>query len=122
LTLAVPDGASAQVVAETQAGSINVQDLQFESRRLEPQGAGARFEAQLGAGNTTVDLRTQNGTITLRGRQPAPLMPADSMNIEPVDTTQVVPADTAQPVPADTAAPPDTATTTPDTSGTALNR
>lgn len=107
LTLAVPEGAAAQIVAQTQAGSINVQDLQFESRRLEPQGAGARFEAQLGAGNTTVDLRTENGTITLRGRQPAPLVPADSMNIEPVDTT-AAPSDTLPPAPADTAAPTDT--------------
>lgn len=115
LTLAVPEAASAQVVAETQAGSINVQELQFASRRLEPQGAGARFEAQLGPGNATIDLRTENGSITLR-RQPAePPLPADSMAIEPPDTARTAaPADT---LPADTmpTAPPDTAPAAPDT-------
>lgn len=121
LTLAVPEDAAAQIVAETQAGSINVQGLQFESRRLEPQGAGARFEAQLGAGNTTVDLRTENGTITLQGREPAPLIPADSMNIEPVDTTQTAPADTMPSAPMDTTAPADTVQAAPDTSATTLN-
>lgn len=115
VTLAVPENASAQVIAETQAGSINTQDLRFESRRLDPQGAGARFEAQLGTGNATVNLRTENGTITLRRRQPAPPLPADSMEIEPTDTTQSAPADSI--TRSDTVmAPSDTATAAPDTS------
>jgi hypothetical protein len=102
LTLAVPETVSAQLTAQTQAGPINVQDVSFTSRRLDPQGAGARFEAQLGAGNATIELRTENGAITLRSRQAEPLVPADSMAVEPEDTTQAMPPDTAAP---DTAAP-----------------
>lgn len=108
VTLAVPASASAQLMAQTQAGSINVQDVPFASRRLTPQGAGARFEAQLGAGNAMVDLQTENGSITLRGQRAEPLVPADSMTIEPMDTTGTVPPDTALPS--------DTATGAPDTS------
>jgi hypothetical protein len=129
IILAVPENASAQVVAETQAGSINTQDVRFESRRLEPQGAGARFEAQLGTGNATVNLRTENGTITLRRRRSMAPLPADSMEVEPTDTTQAAPTDpitrsdtAADPFDTSTAdpsveeAPSDTTTAAPDTS------
>jgi hypothetical protein len=108
LTLSVPATATARLTAQTQAGSINVQDVQFTSRRLTPQGAGARFEAQLGAGNATVDLQTENGSITLRSLRAEPLVPADSMTIEPTDTTGTAPPETALPS--------DTATAAPDTS------
>lgn len=114
LTLAVPETATAQLTAQTQAGSINVQDVQFTSRRLTPQGAGARFEAQLGAGNATVDLQTENGSITLRSQRAEPLVPADSMTIEPMDTTtQATSPDTVRPdtgtAPSDTSVRTDTA-------------
>ncbi len=112
LTLAVPSSASAQLTAQTQAGSINVQDVQFASRRLTPQGAGARFEAQLGAGNATVELQTENGSITFRSRRAEPLVPADSMTIEPVDTVRTAPSDTVQ---ADTAVAPPGPAPSPDT-------
>jgi len=115
LMLAVPASVSAQLTAQTQAGSINVQDVQFASRRLTPQGAGARFEAQLGAGNATVDMQTENGSITLRGQRAEPLVPADSMTIEPADTARTAPSDTVQ---SDTAMAPSGSAPSPDTTAT----
>lgn len=112
VVVAVPEGVSARVTAATQAGSINTPGLTFTSQRLEPQGAGARFEAQLGAGNATIDLRTENGSITVQRRTEV-LVPADSMAIEPVDTT-AAPSNPRLPAPADTAAPTDTAMAVPD--------
>lgn len=119
LTLGLPAETSAQLTAATQAGAINVQDLQFASRRLQPQGAGARFEARLNAGDATVTLRTENGSITLRGRRDVPLVPADSMTIAPDDTAQSPSVDTIPSTdttaPADTAAPDTSSETPPDT-------
>lgn len=123
LTLAMPDTASTQITAQTQAGDISTQEFDFESRRLEPRGAGARFEAQIGAGNATVDLRTENGSIMLRGDGVDAPIPADRMPVEPADTATDAPMDTVRPdtVPSDTVpqdtvpqdtVPPDTADTT----------
>lgn len=116
LTLALPPDASAQIEAVTQTGAVRTQGLEFSSRRLDPQGAGARFEAQLGDGNATIELRTENGTIVLRGeRAPAP----DTIRTAPADTAapDTMPSDTIPPDTADTTVQDDTITVPPDTTG-----
>jgi hypothetical protein len=42
--------------------------LSFATEQFAPADAGARFNAQLGAGEPTIELRTQNGSITLQAR------------------------------------------------------
>lgn len=116
IQVALPEVTSARVAARTSAGDIRTEGLNFKQRRLEPKGAGAQFEAQLGAGNATIDLRTENGTITLRAGtiQPGPMQP-DTTALPPPDSARPVPADSpAAASPSDTTAPPAPA---PDTSG-----
>jgi hypothetical protein len=65
--LTLPDSASAEVEARTDAGAIDVgQGLSFAEREREAGGAGARFEGELGDGAAQVRLRTANGDIALR--------------------------------------------------------
>lgn len=74
LEIAVPPDASAQVNAQTSAGEVYVRDLTFEPQRLTPLRAGARYTAQKGAGEAVVTLRTENGSIVIRGAEP--ILPA----------------------------------------------
>lgn len=108
VTLTLPAATAAQVEASTSVGDIVVEGLEFTNRRLEPEGAGARFRGRLGRGNARVEVATQNGTIALREGtvQRIPLsLPADTAT-----TLPAAPADTAAPAtgpaPADTAALP----------------
>lgn len=67
LAFTLPPTSGARVTAQTKAGDVRVEGLDFESRRLVPSAAGAEFTGQLGRGNATVELSTENGNITLRG-------------------------------------------------------
>jgi len=71
LHLGVPAGAVAQIDAQTNVGTIRTQGLSFSAERFAPINAGARYNAQLGEGGPTLELRTQNGSITLRAVAPA---------------------------------------------------
>ncbi len=104
--VALPERVSARVEAQTSAGSINTDGLNFEQRRLTPKGAGAQFEAQLGTGNASIDLRTENGTIRLyRGTVEPPAAPADTSTVPmPADTAATPATDRPAPPPADTMA------------------
>lgn len=95
IALALPKKASAQVQAATNAGDITAKGLRFKQRRLTPRGAGARFEAQIGAGNASVDLQTENGAITLRSGPRQMLPPPDSTTTVPSDTTAPARTDTS---------------------------
>lgn len=113
LALTVPEDASLQITAQTEAGQVTVQDLDFASRRLDPQGAGARFEARLGTGNTDVVMSTENGSITLRGGPAAASAPADTARR---DTAADAPPRPPRPDTLET--PPDDTSTLPvDTTG-----
>lgn len=120
IELALPETTSVRVNAETSAGRIRTSGLDFEQRRLEPKGAGARFEAQLGAGNASIETRTQNGDIVLRTGRIRPQLPADTTVAPLPDSVTRSPTDTAA-APADTSAPafpaPDTMDDTTDTTG-----
>ncbi|WP_457652272.1 DUF4097 family beta strand repeat-containing protein [Rhodocaloribacter sp.] len=130
LTLALPPDASARVDARTNAGEIRADGLTFAERSLDPVGAGGHFRGTLGAGDAVVELRTENGDVTLYAGslKAAPPRPA----VTPADTT-AAPAD-ALATPADTTAmpaaqspPPDTTAapgslTPPDTTGMERSR
>jgi hypothetical protein len=62
---AFPPDAPVQVDAQTRSGEVRVQGLTFRRERLTPVRAGARYTAQIGTGGTVVELRTENGIITL---------------------------------------------------------
>lgn len=67
LALTLPANASADIDARTSAGSISADGLPLRNRDLDPSGAGASFSAQLSDAARRVRLRTENGTIALRG-------------------------------------------------------
>ncbi|MFB6271435.1 MAG: DUF4097 family beta strand repeat-containing protein [Salinibacter sp.] len=71
LRLRLPPNASAQIDAQTDAGTIRTQNLSFATERFVPVNAGARYNAQLGEGGPTIELRTQNGSITIQARDSA---------------------------------------------------
>ncbi len=106
LELAIPRDASVRVDAQTSVGEVFVRGLTFDPQRLTPLRAGARYTAQRGAGDVTVTLRTENGSIVLR--ESTPILPEERMLTEPPtdaqDTTRAAPDTTASP--ADTTQPP----------------
>ncbi len=104
IILALPPEASARVTAETQAGVIRSQGLSFGAQSLVPMNAGFRYTAQLGDGESSINLTTDNGTITLQAAPTGPSTRAADTTASP-DTL----APPTTPVPADTAAG-DTAT------------
>lgn len=97
LELTLPGTASADVQARTNAGEITLGGLNFTARELNQEGAGARFEGELGAGDAEVRLRTENGNITLRQgtvrRLPGMEAPPDTSGAAR-DSLSAPPADT----------------------------
>ena len=85
ITVSLPVEASAQVAAETSAGAIQTQGLQFEDRQLEAIGAGSAFEGRLGRGNARIRVHTENGTIYLRQGRMERLPTVDSLAV-PADS------------------------------------
>jgi hypothetical protein len=115
VSVALPDVVSAQVEARTTAGSINTDGLNFEQRRLNPEGAGAEFEAQLGTGNATIDLRTENGNIRLYRGTVEPATPDTSAVPTPADTAATPATERPAPSPMDTSADTSAMPADPDT-------
>ncbi len=64
----LPPDASVQVDARTDVGTIRTQGLSFSSEQFAPVNAGARYTAQLGEGGPTLDVRTENGSITFQAQ------------------------------------------------------
>jgi len=104
LELAIPPDQSVQADAQTSVGEVFVRGLTFDPQQLTPLRAGTRYTAQRGAGDATVTLRTENGSIVLRAS--TPMVPGERTMTEPQDTTQAGPDTTTAPsedaVPADT--------------------
>ena len=114
IDVGLPPEASVQVDARTNAGTIRTQGLSFSPERFAPVNAGARYTAELGTGGPTLEARTENGSITLRGRTAAA---ADSAQAEtgtapeptvPAADSVVAPPPAPDTGRADTAAAPDT--------------
>jgi hypothetical protein len=70
IDLGLPPNASAQIDAQTDVGTIRTQGLSFSAEQFAPINAGARYDAEIGEDGPTIELRTQNGSITLRGVAP----------------------------------------------------
>lgn len=107
VSLRMPASASTRVDARTTVGTVRVSGLEFSSRRLQREGAGSSFSGQLGGGNARVEIRVQNGMITLSEGQThsldgmqAPMYQTPEMDpgLEPdtviVDTARVDPVAT----------------------------
>lgn len=113
ITVSLPANVSARVAAQTAAGAIRTTGLSFQDRQLEPMGAGAEFNGQLGRGTASIRLRTDNGTIHLREGRMDRLPPSDTL-AAPTDTSQAAPSDTTAPsdatAPSDVMPPADTTT------------
>ena len=75
---AFPPDAPVQVDAQTRSGEVRVQGLTFRRERLTPVRAGARYTAQIGTGGTVVELRTENGIITLAAADTTTDVPSPS--------------------------------------------
>jgi hypothetical protein len=92
VTLRMPASSSVRVDARTSVGTVHVAGLDFASRRLQREVAGASFSGQLGGGNARVDVRVQNGvirllegqTLSLEGLQ-LPQGPFDAFDADTLD-------------------------------------
>lgn len=129
IDLRLPTGASAQIDAQTDVGTIRTQGLSFSAEQFAPVNAGARYNAQLGEGGVTIEMRTQNGSILVRSadttanemeRKEPSTVPSDTVTADDTPTPQDTRSDTATGTRSDTATgppTPDTAQALPDTSG-----
>ena len=66
IALGLPQDAGVRVEASTAVGRIRTEGLQFRSQNLEPEAAGAKFQATMGSGTARIALETQNGSIEVR--------------------------------------------------------
>ena len=91
VTLHLPPDASAQLDAQTNAGAIRAEGLSPTNERFNPLDAGGRYQAEIGGGGASIEVRTNNGTIrfqaadTTQTGRPAP--PPDTLAVPPSDTT-----------------------------------
>ncbi len=105
VTVSLPSTASARIEAQTSAGAVQISGLSFVDRSLDPEGAGAEFNGQMGQGNANIRLLTENGSIYLNEGGMDRLPAGDTLQV-PVDTASASPADTITVPPSDTAAAP----------------
>ena len=91
VTLQLPPDVSARLDAQTNAGAIRAEGLSPTNERFNPLDAGGRYQAELGTGEASIEVRTNNGTIrfqaadTTQTARPAP--PPDTLAVPPSDTT-----------------------------------
>ena len=104
IDLGLPPEAAAQIDAQTDVGTIRTQGLSFTAEQFAPINAGARYNAETGEDGLTIELRTQNGSITLRA-------------VAPTDTADTTSAPATVPS-TDTTMAPQTDADTVDTMGT----
>ena len=124
VTLILPGSVDARVTAQTSAGAITTESLTFSDRRLNPDGAGARFQGRLGSGSATIDLRTEAGSIVLQEGsvrflpQTTPAETETDVETTPAETepdVETAPPDTMQAPTDTTQAPTDTTQAPTDT-------
>lgn len=92
--LRLPAEASAQIDARTNAGLIRTQGLSFTAEQFAPIDAGARYTAQLGTDGPPIELRTQNGSITIRAIEPAQADTSDTTSVSTPGPATVPSTDT----------------------------
>lgn len=100
----LPPEGSAQIDAQTRVGTIRTHGVSLDAERYEPLEAGARYDAQMGENGPTIELRTENGSITVQAADTAQVDTAEASSapetppVAPPDTTVSPPAvpDTGQ--------------------------
>lgn len=101
IQVGLPKDASVSLDARTNVGAIRTGDLVFSDERFTPLNAGGRYNAEMGDGEVSVELRTENGSITVQStdtsRQGAQT-PTDSIPVPPSDTVVAPPSDTTDTV------------------------
>lgn len=68
LTLALPASVSGRLDAEAIVGDVVVEGLDITPDQEQRTATGKLFSADVGDGSGTISLRTENGTITVRGQ------------------------------------------------------
>lgn len=118
IRVGLPPRASAQIDAQTDVGVIRARGVSLTEEHLSPVNAGMRYDAQVGKGGTPLELRTENGSITLlaadttSGSLPPLQAPsADSLAVSSPDTVVTAPP-----------SPPDTLSLKQDTSEAGSDR
>ncbi len=137
--LGLPSTASAQVDVQTNVGVIRTSGLSLSDERFMPRNAGGQYTAQMGAGEASIEVQVQNGSILLQGtdarEEAVPVrvdtaetesLPADSVAGAP-DPSSDEPADgspdtTIAPQPEETAPSDTTQTPSSPSSDTATGR
>lgn len=110
--LRLPVDASAQIEARTDVGTIRTRGLSFAAEQFAPVNAGAQYNAQLGEEGPSIEVRTENGAITIGG---ADTTRTDTLETAPASTPTVPDTDTtlpARPTPDPQRSDPTTADTT----------
>ncbi|WP_103028297.1 DUF4097 family beta strand repeat-containing protein [Salinibacter altiplanensis] len=105
LRLRFPPATAVQVDAQTDAGTIRTRGLSFGSEQFSPINAGARYDAQVGDGGPTVELRTQNGNILIEAVDTSRTDTTSAPVTIPLSDTTVAPqpvSDTVPPTAPDT--------------------
>jgi hypothetical protein len=103
VTLRLPADASARFSAETRAGDIRTQGLALSEQEFLPRDAGGEYAAQLGTGDASVELHTENGSVLMRS------LAAGTTAVDPAapdTTTQGAETEALAPPPSDTTVPP----------------
>lgn len=106
VTLHLPPDGSAQISAQTSAGDVRTQALALSNERFNPRDAGGRYNAQLGPGGASVELRTENGSILVTAADTtAPDTTAEPSSADDAEEALSVPPSdtTVLPPPRDTA-------------------
>lgn len=119
-----PGGSAVQMAARTNAGEIRTQGLAGAAEQFVPKNAGARYSAEVGDGGPSLNIRTQNGSISVRA---TPTVPPPGTTPSPDTVRAPQPdADTTGDRPDTTAAPSaparSPAATPPDTTGAGTGR
>jgi len=101
VTLRLPPNASVQINAETSAGNIRTRGLALTGQEFLPRDAGGEYAAQLGPGDASVELHTENGSVLVQSAEMDTTMSepeSESLSPPPSDTTVTGPSapDTAQ--------------------------
>lgn len=97
ITLHLPPTVSAELSAQTSVGTIQTNGLTLSDERFIPRNAGGRYTAQMGPGDASINLESQNGSILVQRRDTATLDDAiESLDRDPravpsSDTTVVSP-------------------------------
>jgi hypothetical protein len=96
VTLRLPPAASVQLNVETSAGVIRTQGLPLTDQEFMPRDAGGEYAAQLGPGDASVELHTENGSVLVQSAEAdttdAPMGGPDTISPPPSDTTVTAPS------------------------------